>query len=92
MICVASMVVRTGSREVYAEALERDRIERRVSRQHTQIRFNLESESILNQPQSQKAWLTPTDKAVLEERDRKRLEILDRDLLRHLQKSVKRQL
>lgn len=66
--------------------------ERRVSKQHTQIGSNLESESI---PQvvivTQKPFLKPSEQAAIEERDRKRLEILDADLLQHLEKSTKKQ-
>jgi hypothetical protein len=35
-------------------------------------------------------WLTPTQKATVEERDRKRQEVLDRDLVQQLEKSVKK--
>jgi hypothetical protein len=50
------------------------------------------SGSILEQPRtSEITWLTPTEKAAIEERDRKRLEIQDLELLQTPEKTVKKE-
>lgn len=70
---------------------EIERREQRDERECYRVREKSEvNESILEQPQaSVKTWLTPTENATTEERDRKRLALLDRDYPAFLKKSAK---
>jgi len=77
-LCVSPIAVE----EVHEEVVTTQSRERRVSKQHTQICSNLESESIRQRIiVSEGDGLDPSQRATIEERDRKRLEILDRELL-----------
>lgn len=92
-LCVSPICRAAVNREVSMESILRDKRERRVSKQHTQIRSNPESES--NRTHSgflEGDGLSPTQRATIEERDRKRLQILDENLLPQLEKSVKKQI
>jgi len=90
-LCVCPIARFAESREANGETIERQRRERRVSKQHTQISSNPESESIpVVVALPEKAFLKPAERAAVEERDRKRLEILDEELLQHLEKSTKK--
>jgi hypothetical protein len=86
-LCVLPIAVE----EVHEEVVTTQSRERRVSKQHTQICSNLESESIPHRViVIEGDGLSPSQRAEIEERDRKRLEILDRDLVQQLEKSVKK--
>lgn len=73
--------------QAYGGAVKIESRERRVSKQHTQICSNLESESI--RPRTifiEGDGLSPSQRAAIEERDRKRNETLDANLLEQLEK------
>jgi len=62
---------------VHIETYLTENRERRDSKQHTQISSNPENQSIYSQQENmQVAWLTPSQKATTEERDRKKLQII----------------
>lgn len=87
-LCVCPIVVRGSELRGSVETVGIDRRERRVSKQHTQIH----SKDCIGVPsQPLEFQLTPAQKATVEERDRKRQEILDSDYLNWLEKSVKTQ-
>lgn len=76
-----------GSRETQAEIEKREQREKREC--HRRREKSLSESHQKRTDTSEGAWLTPTEQATIEDRDRKKLEILNRELLPLLEKSAK---
>lgn len=78
------------SEEARAEIKKREQREQREERECHRMREKSLSESHQKRTAtSEGAWLTPTEQATIEDRDRKKLEILNRELLPLLERSAK---
>ena len=81
-LCVQPIHMPSQNTEASIETYVTESRERRDSKQHTQINSKPETESISCQPETpQITWLTPTQKATTEERDRKKLQIIIRKIV-----------